>query len=466
MKHTLYQQQQEQKRWILHPHARHLKVFDQLLHNEFCDSKQQIAQYTQRVFQFIHYAIHAVPYYRDRQSSYTLNSKCFSLDHLTGLPRLEKHEVQTHYTSMNTQALPSGFKIAGAIKSSGTTGEPVKVLYTENSLQAFAFYKQREYRSWGLNPGKSFLSLRPPSDLPLLKGQRLKKGQALKLSAWRYLGGYFNTGSELYLSDRTPIDLIVEFVETQKPDYLLTMAGTLEHMALAYSGLGHRSSMAGVLSISQQLTDSMRGLAEKHVSANIYQNYGLNEVGLVAMRCPHSNHYHVHNENVVIEIINQQGQPCQPGEQGKLLVTNVSNPAMPLIRYDTDDFATVPESPCPCGRTQQSFIKLRGRYRRTAHLPEGTWEFWDNIVNVFSDAHPEDMHPIKQYQLHQLTADHYHLKLKTTEPVADRLKQQIYRAYKTVYGQRSINLQIKPMAAIDSPGKKFQNFVSDVVPAE
>ena len=367
---------------------------------------------------------------------------------------------------MITQALPPRYVFAGTITSSGTTGEPVKVLHTMNSLRAFAFYKQREYRCWGLDPAKSFLSIRPPSDLPLNKGQRIKKGQVLKLPSWCHVGEFFKTGVGLYLPDTTNIDHIVELIEEQKPDYLLTMAATLEHIALAYSRTGYDSSVAGVLSISQQLTDSMRRLAENKVCSHIYQNYGLNEVGIVAMRCPHSHHYHVHNENVVIEIVNEDGQPCKPGEQGKLLVTNFSNPAMPLIRYDTDDFASVPEEPCPCGRTLQTFKHIRGRYRRTAHLPAGTWEFWDNIVNVFSDACPGDMLPIKQYQLHQLAEDHYHLKLKTTEPVADRLKHQIHQAWEVVYGQRPVNFRIMEMDVIDNPGKKFQNFVSDIVPAD
>lgn len=459
-------QYQEQKRWILNKDFQHVKLFDQLLFNEFRDQTEHTEIYTQRLLQFIDYATRTVPYYRDRKSQYTLNKHSFSIVDLATLPCLSRQDVQTHYQYLVTQALPPRFRIAGAKTSSGTTGEPVKVLHTVNSLGAFAFYKQREYRCWGLNPSKSFISIRPPSDLPLSNGERLKKGESLKLACWRYVGRYFKTGAELYLPDTTAIANIVAFIEDHKPDYLLTMAATLEHIALAYSSYDGRSSLAGALSISQQLTDSMRQLAEKYVSPRIYQNYGLNEVGIVAMRCAHSNHFHVHNENVVIEVVNSKGQPCQPGEAGRLLVTNISNPAMPLLRYDTDDSATVPTEPCPCGRTSQSFTNIRGRYRRIAHLPAGTWEFWDNIVNVFADADTEDMRPIQQYQLHQLDEAHYRLKLKTTGPVAGHLKKQIYRAWEKANGDKPVDIHILELDTIENPGKKFQNFISDIAPLE
>ena len=77
--------------------SRHLKVFDQLLLNEFCEPSQQVAKYTQRVFQFINYAIRAVPYYRERQSRYTLKKQRVCINDLAALPSLDRQEVQTHY---------------------------------------------------------------------------------------------------------------------------------------------------------------------------------------------------------------------------------------------------------------------------------------------------------------------------------------------------------------------------------
>jgi phenylacetate-CoA ligase len=77
--------------------------------------------------------------------------------------------------------------------------------------------------------------------------------------------------------------------------------------------------------------------------------YSANETGYLALQCPLSGHYHVQSETVLVEVLDEVGRACRPGETGAVVVTPLQNFAMPLLRYSLGDFAEV-GSPCACGR--------------------------------------------------------------------------------------------------------------------
>lgn len=97
----------------------------------------------------------------------------------------------------------------------------------------------------------------------------------------------------------------------------------------------------------------------------------LNEIRIVAHRCE-ARRYHVNAEHCVVEIVDEDSQPCMVGRTGKLLVTGSSNFAMPLVRYNTGDLAEAVGGPCACGRTLPSIGQIVSRYRPFRYTPKGT----------------------------------------------------------------------------------------------
>jgi phenylacetate-CoA ligase len=153
--------------------------------------------------------------------------------------------------------------------------------------------------------------------------------------------------------------------------YLMCNPGVLEQLAFYCGERAPPPTLAGMLSISGHLTAAMRSRLESTFGVPVHQNYGLNEVGIVAARCP-AGRYHVHAEHCLVEILDEAGQQAAPGRPGRVIVTALQNYAMPLFRYDTDDVAVAASGTCPCGRTLPSFERIEGRYRRYAFLPSGT----------------------------------------------------------------------------------------------
>lgn len=78
--------------------------------------------------------------------------------------------------------------------------------------------------------------------------------------------------------------------------------------------------------------------------------YGTSELGSVAASCAHSSGMHVFEDQFIVEVL-AHGRPAAAGQPGRLIITDLSNSAMPLIRYDVGDVATLLTAPCPCRRT-------------------------------------------------------------------------------------------------------------------
>ena len=104
-------------------------------------------------------------------------------------------------------------------------------------------------------------------------------------------------------------------------------------------------------------------------------------------------------DNVYIEVIDNKGNPCKPGELGRILVTQLKNLSMPLLRYEIGDMGVWEESwgkPCSCGRITPVLRRIEGRTRNLVVLPDG-----DTFHPVFDESAILAITPIKRYQVIQ-----------------------------------------------------------------
>jgi len=95
----------------------------------------------------------------------------------------------------------------------------------------------------------------------------------------------------------------------------------------------------------------------------VTDTYGCEEVGFIAGECERHEGLHVNVEQLVVEVLREDGHPAGPGETGLVVVTDLLNTAMPFIRYRMEDAAEVAEQPCSCGRAMPA---LKGVIGRTA----------------------------------------------------------------------------------------------------
>ena len=115
-----------------------------------------------------------------------------------------------------------------------------------------------------------------------------------------------------------------------------------------------------IVTSAEILEKEDRDLLEQVFSCPVYNRYGCREVSVLASECSAHSGLHVMAEGLYLEIETPNG-PAAPGEMGAVLVTDLLNGAMPLIRYRIGDMAAWADGPCPCGRGLPRLERVAGR---------------------------------------------------------------------------------------------------------
>ena len=114
----------------------------------------------------------------------------------------------------------------------------------------------------------------------------------------------------------------------------------------------------------ENLYKHQRDLFEEVFGGEVFEKVGTRESGVIACECRMHKGMHVFTEGVFLEILNDQGQIAKLGEPGRVIITDLFNKAMPLIRYEIGDMATVSDGRmCECGSALPLIEKLLGRER-------------------------------------------------------------------------------------------------------
>lgn len=100
---------------------------------------------------------------------------------------------------------------------------------------------------------------------------------------------------------------------------------------------------------AQGMKQILRKQVQDVIGAQLIGSYNIPELGLIAVQCPETTHFHIQVENVFLEIINEESKSCPDGIKGRLVATHLHNFSSPLIRYDTGIQATLYNG-CSCGR--------------------------------------------------------------------------------------------------------------------
>lgn len=119
------------------------------------------------------------------------------------------------------------------------------------------------------------------------------------------------------------------------------------------------------------LCDKERKFIEEYHKVPVVNHYGMRECNGIAYECPYGN-MHLLDRNVYMEICDDWGNPKATGEKGIIYVTNLTNHAMPIIKYKTDDSGIIYNKKCQCGK-EQIFKIINGRNNDFLYLDKHTF---------------------------------------------------------------------------------------------
>ncbi|MFC1980218.1 phenylacetate--CoA ligase family protein, partial [Chloroflexota bacterium] len=189
-----------------------------------------------------------------------------------------------------------------------------------------------------------------------------------------------------------------------------------------------------IITGAEQLYDYQRELFRKVFQCETYSCYGSWEIRAIASECSQHSGYHITAENVILEIVNDEGKPVPLGEEGRILATNLHNNAMPFIRYDIGDVGALSDQACPCGRGLPLLAKLSGRttdviLTRSGRTIPGIGLPWEFLAFL----------GIEQFQIVQESYEKVMIKLildrEYPQSHVDELTREIISRYRPILGE-------------------------------
>jgi phenylacetate-CoA ligase len=236
--------------------------------------------------------------------------------------------------------------------SSGTTGKPIVVAYTQKDLDVWTSVMVRSFATCGLHEGDIIQNA---------YGYGLFTGglgahygaEGIGATVIPISGG--NTDRQLMVMKDFGVTAIC-----CTPTYFLHLIDRAGQIGLDLKSLPLRAGVFG----AEPWTQSMRKHIESVTSIQAFDIYGLSEIigPGVAIECPHHDGLHVFEDHFYPEIIDPEtGKVLPDGEEGELVLTTFSKFAMPMIRYRTRDITSLVPGPCPCGRTLRRMRRIGRR---------------------------------------------------------------------------------------------------------
>jgi phenylacetate-CoA ligase len=191
-------------------------------------------------------------------------------------------------------------------------------------------------------------------------------------------------------------DWLSLWLQEKQPDYLATTPAMALRLAeIAVADPARRIPLREILTYGEVVTPELRLRAREAFGARVSDRYSCEEVGWIAAQCPHADHLHVLTLSTIVEIVDNEGGPCAPGQPGRVLLTDLHGYAMPLLRYEIGDLAEWGE-PHGCGIHLPVLSRIWGRSRSFVRRPDGSLR----LARLTGD-HWRRHAPIREYRVVQ-----------------------------------------------------------------
>ncbi len=300
-----------------------------------------------------------VPYYRNRWKAAGLDPDRISANDFHALPVIERLELNQHVAKFESRNYPPQHGKVYQDTTSGSMGVPLKFKATDLHSFFWHAFVMRDHLWHGRDFGAKMAIIRHGVSEALVQG-------------WGgLLDRAFASGTCASLPIMTDVERQLEWLTEQAPAYLLSYPSNLRALLLLARQKGvPLPSLREIRTFGEYVTDDLPSLARAVWNVPLTDAYSSQECGYIALQCPAASGYHVMSENLRVEVLDTQGQPCAPGETGRVVITTLHNFAMPLIRYAIGDFAEAGAA-CECGRGLPRLTRIMGRQRNLIRIPDG-----------------------------------------------------------------------------------------------
>lgn len=306
----------------------------------------------ERLTRLLDHAYRRVPYYRELFHQHGLRpSDLTRPEDLARLPALTKETVRDRGRALMAEGV--GERLIER-RTSGSTGIPLVVYVHPSTRDAWGAAVRRTQGWWGLQIGMRRLKLVNP---------RGKASRTLLRQEWLMI----HAEHWVFELDEPSLERLYQRAVRFRCEILGGYPTALAYFAQYVAARGaDRLALRAVVTMAEMLFPDEQQVLERVFGCPVINEYGSAECGFLAGTCP-AGSLHVAAENALIECVPVAGDG---GEVRELIVTDLVNTAMPLIRYRIGDLGA-PGAPCACGRALPVLRLQVGRTEDLVTLPDG-----------------------------------------------------------------------------------------------
>ena len=324
------------------------------------------------------YILRNSPYYRRVLNGF--DTANVTLENLSTLPFTDKYAFEEYNNDL--LAVPMS-EVVDIVLSSGTTGKPTKIMYTENDLTRLAYNEEISFAGCGLT-SEDIVLLTCTMDRCFIAGLAYFLG-IKRLGAAAIRNGLSSFASHL------------EIIQRMKPTAIVGVPSFLRKLGLFLKSKNinpQKTNAARLVCIGEPIRDKNLSLLkmgeqlEEIWGAKVFSTYASSETITTFCECTAQKGGHLHPELAIAEIVNDKGEVLPPKEIGEVVVTTLSVEGMPLLRFKTGDISFLIDERCECGRFSPRLGPILGRkkqmikYRGTTLYPQSIYSVLDEIPEV------------------------------------------------------------------------------------
>ena len=302
----------------------------------------------------------SVPYYRELFRSQGIDPRIQSPADLRKVPFLTKPLVRANLERIRAED-------AGPVtlyNTGGSTGEPLQFYIGKARKSHDVASKWRATRWWGVDIGDPEIVIwGSPVELGAQDRVRELRDRLLRTK----LLPAFEMSEE-------GLDGFIASIQLFRPRMLFGYSSSLSLIAERARARGLDLTTLGVkvaFVTAEQLLDEHKRSIEDGFACRVANGYGGRDLGFVAHQCDQGG-MHVTAEDMVVEIVDENGDPVPDGEQGEIVVTHLQTPDFPFVRYRSGDLGVLSKDRCPCGRGLPLLDSVSGRTTDFVVAQDGT----------------------------------------------------------------------------------------------
>lgn len=423
-----------------------VRIKKQLEQSQWLTRDQIQANADKRLSAFIENVVTNVPYYQKTFKKLGIGSSDITTRAtLAKLPFLDKTVIRENFDDLKSS-------VAGPTQpftTGGSSGTPLTFLLSNERVSHDVAEKWRATRWWDVDIGdKEIVAWGSPIELGAQDKVRIARDKLFR-----------STLIPAFDMNETKLLSFIEDIKAIRPKMLFGYPSV--YALIAQTALKHhikldKLGIKVVFVTSERLYPYQQEVIEQVFNAPVANGYGGRDAGFIAHACPHGS-MHISAEDLILEIIDPNGNTLPDGETGEIVVTHMATSDFPFIRYRTGDIGTIGTETCSCGRGLPVLKNIEGRTTDFVVAQDGTIMHGLALIYVL-----REMSGIDEFKIVQESIEHTRVEVIPTSTLSADLESAIISGFKQRLGN-GVSVEVTQVNEIlPEKSGKFRYVISKV----